>query len=241
MNKTKKFIVLGQSRTGSTLLVDLINCHPEIQCEGELLQYDWGYMPSEFMCKVLGYYPYPFFNYRYKLSKGNVVYGFKLFVYHLKKSHKKIKKMTDDGWKIIYLQREGLLRQVVSAQIAKQTKTWHTKKGQDDPEYQVHLPISLLQQGLSDRQQWCLRENLCLKDREYLKVVYEKELENSSRHQETAEKIFRYLGVDPCPVNSEFCKTDSRPYKEIISNYDEVIQFFQNSSFKNFLDKNGQL
>jgi LPS sulfotransferase NodH len=241
MNKIKKFIVFGQSRSGSTLLVDLINLHPEIRCEGELLQYDWGYIPSKFMCKVLACYPYPFFNYRYRLSKGNTVYGFKLFVYHLKKSQKKIKKMTEDGWKIIYLKRENLLRQVVSNQIAKQTRTWHTKKGKGNPEYQVYLPISLLQQGLSNRQRWCFWEYQCLKDREYLKVVYEKELEDSSRHQETAEKVFRYLGVDPCQVHSEFCKTDLRPYEEIISNYDEVIQFLQDSPFKSFLDKNGRL
>lgn len=241
MSKTKKFIVFGQSRSGSTLLVDLINLHPEIKCEGELLQHDWGYMPSKYMCKVLSYYPYPFFNYRYRLSKGNALYGFKLFIYHLKKSHEKIKKMTDDGWKIIYLKRENILRQVVSNQIAKQTRTWHTKKGKGNPEYQVHLPISLLQQGLSNRQGWCFLEYQCLKDREYLKVVYEKDLENSSHHQETAEKVFRFLGVDSCRVNSELCKTDLRSYEEIISNYDEVIQFLQDSLFKNFLDQNGRL
>lgn len=33
---TAKFVIHGQSRSGSTLLVELINTHPDIYCDREL-------------------------------------------------------------------------------------------------------------------------------------------------------------------------------------------------------------
>ncbi len=37
---TTKFVIYGQSRSGSTLLVELINTHPDVQCDGELFNED---------------------------------------------------------------------------------------------------------------------------------------------------------------------------------------------------------
>ena len=48
----KKFIIFAQGRSGSTLLVSLMNCHKEIFCDGEILnRLDYGkiYNPLKYI------------------------------------------------------------------------------------------------------------------------------------------------------------------------------------------------
>lgn len=234
MSLQQKFIIYGQSRSGSTLLVDLANSHPDITCEGELLQYDWGYIPNKRLCSIVTLYPYPFFHFRRKLAKTSV-YGFKLFCFHLRKEQVAIRKLSESGWKIIYLKRNNFLYQAISNLIAFETKHWHTKPGQMTPRYRVSIPISKLEQALKNRERWNLAEEKSLRDIDFLQIDYEKELKDSCHHQQTAEKIFSYLDLDSAPAKSDFQKTDSRPYSEILLNYDEIIEYINDTQYSHMV------
>ena len=92
----KKFIIFGQGRSGSTLLVDLLNSHPAIYCDDEILMY-----------KVI--FPKTYVKARSVSSKKHV-YGFKVKIYQLwhqniLDSHKFLFHFYKSGWKILYLKR----------------------------------------------------------------------------------------------------------------------------------------
>ncbi len=52
-NKTSKFIIFGQGRSGSTLLKQLLDSHPEITCEGELLNVEDKYVTNPLLRKLI--------------------------------------------------------------------------------------------------------------------------------------------------------------------------------------------
>lgn len=105
-----KFVLFAQGRTGSDLLNSLINSHPAIYCDEEILNH-----------KVL--FPMTFVKGKYALSPRNV-YGFKLKIYHVTDSQNidNPKHFMSDlyqrGWKMIYLYRRNILRQVISGFVA---------------------------------------------------------------------------------------------------------------------------
>ncbi len=57
-----KFIIFGQGRSGSTLLMELLDSHPEIKCDSELFTKECGYERNRFKLALYRYYPYPLIN-----------------------------------------------------------------------------------------------------------------------------------------------------------------------------------
>ncbi len=226
----RKFIVYGQSRSGSTLLIDLIDSHPEITCEGELLESDWGYLPSNRLCSLVKLYPYPFFNYRRRLAKTKV-YGFKLFCFHLRNKQKAIQRLSRTGWKIIYLKRNNLFEQTISNLIALETKHWHSKPGFVVPTYKVTIPLARLEHSLKTRERWCAFEEASLQGIDFLQIEYEGDLKGAHLHQQAADRVFSYLGLESTPVQSDFRKTDTRSYREILKNYDEILEYIRDTQY----------
>ena len=118
-----KFIIFSTGRTGSTLLVDLLNSNVDIFCDGEILKH-------RFLAplNVLNIHS----------QKANKkIYGFKLLTHHIKDiqwsarrdSTAFLQKLVDDGYKIIYLERKHRLNQSLSMMYAILRNDWHKKKG----------------------------------------------------------------------------------------------------------------
>jgi len=118
------FLIFSRSRSGSTLLKQLIDSHPKVTCEGEIFTTTDGYIESNFFCKVWRKLPYPYIYYRRFLSRVDV-YGFTLFIYHIPSIGRTIKNLHRMGWKIIYLERLSIVNQAFSQIIAMETNNWH--------------------------------------------------------------------------------------------------------------------
>lgn len=66
----KKFIIITRSRTGSNLLISLLNNHPEIEAHGEIFRRLNGKTPKEIMANYFSQKP------------NRIKYvGFKIFYY----------------------------------------------------------------------------------------------------------------------------------------------------------------
>ena len=74
-----EFVVFGMGRTGSSLLVSLLDSHPAICCEGEILNHqNWrgAWRPLEWIVRRQ---PMPYLAYRRRLAQrrtGCLAYGF---------------------------------------------------------------------------------------------------------------------------------------------------------------------
>lgn len=115
----KKFVIISRSRTGSTLLMALLNRHSNIICEGELFK-----RLNNKSCKTI------WNNLFAKKSKQIKYVGFKLFYYHPFGDDKAVWNFIDEDkeiW-IIHLTRKNYLESFVSQKIGKKTKQWSENK-----------------------------------------------------------------------------------------------------------------
>ena len=227
--KKARFVIFGLGRSGSTLLKQLLDSHPEITCEGELLNPEDNYINNPILLKVVYKFPSQFFALRSLLSK-KPVYGFTLLFYQYSPPAKLIEKLIKKNWKFIRIYRENSLDQSLSHLVAEKTKMWHRFDN-----HETEIPkLTVSPEELKDRLKIVKKnkqtETKLFENFAHFKVVYEDDLKNESDWTETTRRIFEYLGVNPAPVSASIQKTYSRPYSEIIENYDELIKYVHNQN-----------
>jgi LPS sulfotransferase NodH len=228
----KKFILFGQGRSGSTLLIDLLNSHPKIKAHREILN-----TSSSAAGNVIPY------KYPYRYVKGvasrceKEVYGYKTKIYQVEghgvDPEKFIRRHVDDGWSIIYLWRMNLMNQAISGAKAAKTDIWHQKKG-DEEKVNVTIEPENVLERVKFRKKKIKEERKILRELDVIEVAYERDLKNIDRQRSTCEKIFEYMGIDEHKVNTNFEKM-----KKIKINNEEKIKKFVEDKVDNFIVEDG--
>lgn len=229
-----KFIIFSQGRSGSNLLTDLLNCHPDIFCEDEIFHKNLVRRKLFFpMLYIRGQ--------TVKVKEKN--YGFQLKPLHLIKStfispEKIMTTLHKNGWKIIYLQRRNLLRQVISIMIGMQRQQWHGTQKEPFVKYNFFIDSKKLIKEIQRR------ENLTLQQKKMLAHIssnfernYEDDLLKSEQHQKTADRVFEYLGLDSVPVKTKLIKASSDRLSDMIVNYEEIVSTISKTKYAKFLDE----
>jgi LPS sulfotransferase NodH len=243
-----RFLIFSRGRSGSSLLVDLLNQLPEVHCDGELLHYRVIF-PRLFIrcCQFLA---------------PTRAYGFKLLTYQLPgvrrgtvlviSPPKPVKTLSDlglffqrlnkAGYQIIYLKRSNLFRQVLSPMYAGQRGQWHRRTadatGETEP---VTLDVKELYYRLIEAERLALYEEAALAELDFLELVYERDLQRPDAHQSTVNRVAQYLGVSSAPVEAGFARIIGDDLTTHISNYDEVVQFISGTPYRRYLPSGGTL
>lgn len=224
-----KFVILAQPRTGSQLLTDLLNSHPDIFCDGEIF---W----REHINRLL--WPQLFLRGR-SVSNREKTYGFSLKIAHLPQHHLDPQNFLDGlhqgGWKFIYLTRENLLRQAISWSIAMHRNKWSDTK-ETHQKFKVVLDTETILQQINLRERERLEEQRILQEMPYLALTYEEGLLRAEQHQNALDKVFDYLGLNSVPVKTRLFRTTSDEMTNFISNYDEVVHFISQTKYARFLE-----
>ncbi len=151
------------------------------------------------------------------------VYGFTLLFYQYSPPEKLIGKLIKKDWKFIRIYRENSLDQSLSHLVAEKTSLWHRYDSQEIQTPKLVITPEELLVWLKIVNKEKKTETNLFENFEHFKVVYEDDLKNQDNWAETTRKIFEYLGIKPATVSASIQKTYSRPYSEIIENYDELI------------------
>jgi len=180
---TIKFFIFAQGRTGSTLLASLLDSHPSIECEGEILGAHHGRM---------------MFPHRYAVGRMNAhsakAYGFHVKVYQLTNGHDVknpsswVHRMQRNGWKIIFLKRENLARHAFSNIKAAKKDIWHTKTDTHSPST-VKIDPKDMESRMENRKAFKAEEKNALKGADYFEVVYEDNLLGEKNQKKHAKKF----------------------------------------------------
>ncbi|MBP1464220.1 hypothetical protein EYB53_000730 [Candidatus Chloroploca sp. M-50] len=228
------FVIFGTARSGSQLLVSLLNSHPAICCELEILRLGQWRRPLRPLVYLWQRIPYPYFIYRSRLMRKRTqkgLYGFKLFPYQVAAPASVVREMHRRGWKIIHLQRRSLFQQTLSGAVAGQTRWWHGRIGVTVTPPIITIDpkafLASLLDGHNQREQ-CIH---ALTNVEHLDILYEADLKDEARWAATVERICSHLGVANAPVRTRLTKPWSQSYREIVSNYDELVKVFEENSF----------
>jgi len=234
--KKTKFIIFGQSRSGSTLLLDMIKSHPEINCETELFNYLELFPNFKPLRNIFRSFPQPYINYRVRKSE-KPVYGFKLFFFQVHNPEKCLAQLARNSWKFIHIKRDNLLRQSLSNIIAIETNHWHRKVDNKPNAENIEIKPERLLHVLKNRTAWKFKEKKLIEKHNHITITYEDDLMDKNKWQQTANMVFGYLGVEPIEVNSELKTTYKKPYAELILNYAELQKAVKNSPFSHLLEK----
>lgn len=211
-----RFALYTSGRSGSSLLVDLLDRHPNICCDGEILA-----------CKPR----FPLLHVNAMASRvggASVAYGFKVLTYqlfetkHVARSAGLLSRLVDESWTLIHLHRNNLLRQALSNVLARKSVFHHRRE-----EGEWNFEPATVDPG--EVQQWlefCIAyerdESRLLGALPRLDVVYERDLCDVHSQQATADRITAAMGLPRAVVATDFVRLTPDRLADAIANYEEV-------------------
>jgi hypothetical protein len=131
--------------------------------------------------------------------------------------------LSDDGWRIIFLRRTDRVRQALSFIVAEARGSYH--KRDDRPEtITVHVSRECLEAVLR-RDAVGAQEREALAGIDYHEVVYERDLEDASKHQQTIDGVLDFLSLPRRPASTSLRKVIAQPLREVVLNYDEFSRW----------------
>lgn len=217
-------MIVTTGRTGSELLVSLLNSHPKIICESEILS-------------VPRASPYRLVLRRSARARARgSAYGFKLVAEHarLQGPHDRLgflQGFAQRGFRIIVLERRDLLDQVVSSVRGVETQLHHHRAGDHAGFKPMRVdPVSVLC-SLAWFEDAVNFVRSALADVPVLKLVYEDDLLEAEQQQRTADRVCAYLGLPPAPVRTDLVKIAPRSVADQIENFDEVAALLSHTRF----------
>ncbi len=230
-NDQVRAVIFAQGRTGSTLLEDLIFSTGCFHKCGELLRTREG--------EVL--FPMRFVR---GMSKRNFDrhFIFHVKIYHFTRDRNRpvdpalfLETLYREGWKVIYLRRRNKVRHALSTIILNQRGD-PFKRDDKKESIKVAVDCERFMELVNERISFEQMEREVLADIEYHEVVYEDDLEEAGKHQETVNRILDYFCLGPGPVKTDYRRINTWPFEELISNYDEFKSCVLENGWQSWLD-----
>lgn len=209
----RKFLIIGRARSGTTLLTQLLNAHPEVKCDREVLAKS-VIAPVAHLERLAAKSPAP-------------AYGAKLLSYQMVQVHRLkdpvgfLEALDARGFRFVHLHRESF-PQLVSLMLAKARNVYHhgrQKGGRPEP---VRLDADAFVRQFEWTEMLLDYERRCLRDLPHAEISYEADLLRAERHQATADRLFAWIGVPSAPVAAGLRKLLPEDPRALIGNYDEV-------------------
>jgi LPS sulfotransferase NodH len=229
-NHIGRLCVVATPRTGSTLLVQLLDAHPLIRCEGETLA-TWRDLPYRF---VLG---------RSKMAarQGFKAYGFKMMsdqlAYFLPRPRRFLHRLAADGFVFVQLRRKNLLRQAISYLLAQKRSEWHRYAPAEASPSRVIVDVTALIFWMAYFE---LHDAVCANVLDGLvthDLYYEDHLETRELSQTTVDELCASVRVDPSPIDAPMMKLASRRIEDDIANLEDVVKTLSSTRYARFLDE----
>ena len=224
-----QFVIFAAGRSGSTLLVNLLNCSAQIYCDDEILNRQRVLFPRLLIDT-------------YVCNSSKPAYGFKLLAYQLTSIHRKepetfLQNLHQDGFKIIYLTRRNILNHALSQINAVQKNKFHYQAGEYKPTYQpIHVDVDevIEKMAMSDAQTQHYDDIFSRVP--HLKLTYECNLEQSATHQATANRVMDYLDLPHTPVMAGLMKLMPADLSDMVENHEELVHAIRQTQYSHYLN-----
>jgi LPS sulfotransferase NodH len=231
-----RFLIFAQGRTGSTLLVELLDCHPRIVCDGEI------FSPSQFG-RIRNLDRHLRGSIGMAAAAGSH-YGFKVKPYELTHHGVEVRTFLEqraaDGWAIVHLARTNFIRHALSSDMSEQRGRAHIDVGSAAAAAEIsrvyRVDPTQIVDSARGRRQLLLGERRALVGIGHHSVEYERDLADALAHQGTADAIFQYLGLPPSPISARLARLNPDDLSTKITNYEELLAAVDASEFAGMLE-----
>jgi LPS sulfotransferase NodH len=243
----QRFVVVGIARTGSTLLVNLLNAHSRVLAFGELFRspetIGWDTAPFNTVrsAKLLALYradPVVFIDeciFR-RWPRGCGAVGFKLFYYHARQlpfSRVWEYLAANRDIRILHIKRRNILKQYYSLEQAHKTNVWDSSKSDPDEQPPLCLEIDACRRHFA----WVRSlEDDCtqfFKAHDMKDVYYEDLAANSGREMKGVQD---FLGLHHERLSVKVVRQRRRPLSDAIVNYAELKRAFDGTPWAEFFE-----
>ena len=226
------FVIVCLPRTGSELLVDLLDSHPSIRCESELLR-----EPMRAARRYL--------RGRAAIARrgGARAWGAKVIYHQLSwypdrygSPARFLQALDRAGFRIVSLARGNLLEQAVSALQAVHDDRYHYRAtdagGRNRIEVAPEALVSML---------WTLEEHererrAALAGIDVFDLVYEDDLQDGRSQQRTVDRCCEWLGLPAAPVASTLERRTLPSLADRITDYPAVARTLAATRYGHLLD-----
>lgn len=196
----QRFVVLTTPRSGSQLLVELLDAHPGIRCDSEILRRP-PLAPGRY---VRGR--------AVQVGARSQAYGFKMMVYQVimqpwfySSLGSFVAELRASGFRLVVLRRERQLDQALSFLAGSQIG-WHQHRGDGIRVDRLAVdPASLLHALVTFEGQRTAQEE-AVEGVPHLAVTYETDLHGAAAQQQTVDRICDWIGVDRAPVTTDLVR-----------------------------------
>ena len=230
------FLILAQGRTGSSLLVDLLNSHPDISCLAEIFT-------SSVAKNVRN--PVDFASGLCCLSTNNAG-GFKVKIYQMgnvrcSTAHQFLERFRDEGWQVIYLKRANVLRHALSDIRSEKTRIFHHTGEKEEGKLKsarkekVTITEEELFRTIRFREKCLEQEKEALAGIDHMVIEYERDLLEDDSKLNTMDRVFDYLGLKPHTCSTAMKKVTSRNISDIVENHQEIIDSLTGTPYEEYL------
>lgn len=222
--------MLSRSRTGSNLLISLLNSHPHIKAEGEIFSKLNGKNYKEVLAKAFSKQPY------FVKAKG-----FKIFYYHPQDDCScgiwdELQSMKD--LYVIHLKRRNILRTLISRKIAGIQDVWVVRSDRRSSSRKEQTCISFtvdeLNEGFRQTREWEDAGHNKFRNHPLLSINYEDLINDRST---IFRELTEFLDVQDTQPKTNLKKQNHRSMKETITNYNQLKLAFVETEWASFFEE----
>ena len=214
---TKRFAVLSHVRSGSFLLRDLLNCHPDVICDREVFQANRVLSPRRFLEQSAGRKLQTAHGFLVKPGHPVVAQGFS--------TQEWIDFLRSMEFSIIHIERRDFWAQALSMALARARLVWHTSKQSDVKKGPVTIDPAQVRMWFDYIHSWDPALKAWLEALPHISLSYDDDLKNADRHQQALDRVFEFLDLPGAEVKARLIRTSGSNPSDYISNWDEVAAF----------------
>ncbi|MFT4702468.1 MAG: LPS sulfotransferase NodH [Bradymonadia bacterium] len=226
-----RFAIYGQGRTGSRLLCDLLQSHPDITCDLEILA-ERSLNPRKLVEA-------------HARLASTPAHGFKFKWYQMTERQRVddvggfLRGLHDDGWRFLYLRRDNVVRHALSSITLRKTGVPHqfSSKSSETRGYaRAHVDVETLRHWIAEKQRREQCELDALGDLPRLNLVYEEDLVGAENQQRATARVADWLGLPPAATTASVRPNTPKRLSDIVENLDELRRAFEDTDIARFLE-----
>jgi LPS sulfotransferase NodH len=228
-----RFYLLATARSGSSLLRSMLDSHPDIRCDPEMLA-KWGRLvPPARLYAARSVHA----RFRYKAH----AYGSKAIadqVAAIPPDHGAtfLARMNQRGYRIITVTRRDTLARAISRLEARRSRVWQHREGDHLHSGPILVRMEEIEAELNFAEHSLEFVEASVKELPHLRVVYEDDLDTPDAQQATFDRLCNELGLRRAKATTDIVRSGARSMRDRIANYDEMMEFVRGSRFAAYAD-----
>ena len=143
--------------------------------------------------------------------------------------------LISHGWKVLYLYRSNKILHALSV-ILMLKRGESTKMDDKEENLKINLDLQQFEDFTYRRLKYQEEEKKVIENIDYFEINYEKDLWDSTFHQNIVSRILKYLDLPEAKAFSKYRKINKKSLKDVITNYEDFITLIKRNKWEKYIE-----